>query len=83
MEDKAPVWSVRDHGMGKIMQDSSVREMFGRRSLCWIAQAVGFVWEHVGLCGRWQNKERREPGANQIGKKCEKEEAVKEGGKWI
>lgn len=62
MEDKAPVWSVRDHGMGKIMQDSSVREMFGRRSLCWIAQAVGFVWEQVGLCRRWQNKERREPG---------------------
>lgn len=83
LEDKAPVWSARDHDMGEIMQDSSVREMSGRRSLCWRAQAVGLVWEQGGLCRRWQNKERREPGAHQTGKKSEKEEAVKEGGKWI
>lgn len=61
------------------MEGSSVREMFGRRSLSWIAQAVGLVWEQVGLCRRWQNKERREPVVNQIGRKYEKEETVKEG----
>lgn len=64
---------------GEIVEDSSVREMFGRRGLSWIAQAVGLVWEQVGLCRRWQNKERREPVANQIGRKYEKEETVKEG----
>lgn len=61
------------------MQDSSVKEIFGRRSLCWMAQALGLVWEQVGLCRRWQNKARREPGANQIGKKYGKEEAEKRG----
>lgn len=65
--------------MGEIMQDSSVREMFGRAALCWIAQALGLVWEQDGLCRRWQNKARRERGANQTGKKYEKEEAEKRG----
>lgn len=37
LEDEAPVWSVRNHGMGEmqryaVMQDGSVREMFGREA---------------------------------------------------
>ena len=67
---------------GEIVQGISMREMFERRSLTWIAQATWVVWEQVVLCWRWQNEERREPGANQIGRKYEKEETVKEGKKW-
>lgn len=63
------------------MQGIGVREVFGRRSIACTAQATGFVWDQVGLCWRWQNEEKREPDANQIGRKYIKEETVKEGRK--
>lgn len=67
---------------------ASVRKMFGRRTLTWIAQATCVVWEQVGLCWRCRNEERREPGANHIGRKYGEEETVKEGkkmdpGMWL
>lgn len=39
------VSEIRGHGMnqGEIMQDISVRAVFGRRSFTWIAQAAGGV----------------------------------------
>lgn len=33
------------------MQDSSVREMFGRRSHCWIAQALGLCGSRLDCAG--------------------------------
>lgn len=67
MEDEAPLDSrIRDHGenQGEVVQGISLREMFGRRSLTWVAQATEVVWEQVGLWWRWQNEEGRELGAH-------------------
>lgn len=54
---------------GEIVQGITIKEIFGRRSLTWIAQATGVVWEQVGLGWRWQNEARKGLGANQIVRK--------------
>lgn len=76
MKNEAPQYrglGIQGMSQGEIMQGISVKEMFGRRSLIWVAQATGIVWKQDGLRWKWQNEARGEPGANQISRKYKKD----------